>query len=380
MHFFGYEAQGVVHKNRLFLLTAIAVSIGILLSLSRFLVPVSVWSQVSTSTTTFVLTTTFTLTNTVEPISTVGVTLTSIVSITAIPILSPTVTPTFTPTMTPTVTPTLTHLPSPTPTWEPIPGIYVPFDFENGPQGWTGTGLWHLTSRRAAQSSPLQSWWYGREDTVTYETGAVTSGTLTSPLIAPMFQTVPELYVMFWWEIESVNPQANDLIKLQISNDYGATWETLASLNPVSNPASGAPGIPYTSGGFNQPGIWTGVGPIDLSNYVGQIILLRLTFNSVTADENGFEGLYIDDVYIHSHSISPPSPTWTPAPPPTTVPTKAPTAKVEPPIPTAIPTPPIPALLPETGEIYPLYTPFVGSVLIVTLLVVFIIIERSKQK
>lgn len=338
-----------------------------MLSLPRLLAPVSVCGQESTSTATFVLAATFTLTNTVTPTPTVGVTPTPIVSTTATPILSP------------TVTPILTLPPSPTPTWEPIPGIYVPFDFENGPQGWTGTGLWHLSSRRAAQSSPLQSWWYGREDTVTYETGAVTSGTLTSPLIAPMFQTVPELYVMFWWEIESVNPQANDLMMLQISNDYGATWETLASLNPVSNPPSGASGIPYTSGGFNQPGIWTGIGPIDLRPYVGQIILLRFIFDSVTADENGFEGLYIDDVYIHSHSISPPTPTWTPVSPPTIVPTQAPTAKVEPPMPTAIPTPPIPTLLPETGDVYPLYTFFVGSVLIITLLVVFII-ERSKQK
>ncbi|MBN1876801.1 MAG: hypothetical protein JXA33_21435 [Anaerolineae bacterium] len=285
-------------------------------------------------------------------------TITLPISLTITPQLSPTLTVTNTPSPSPTPTFTNTPLPSPTPTWEPIPGIYVIFDFEDGPQGWGGTGLWHLTNHRAGPTTPEQSWWYGQEVSNTYETGSVTSGALTSPIIALIPGTVPLLFVSTWWEVESLNVQEQDLMLLQVSDNYGADWFTLATNNPISKPVDGALGTPYTSGGVNQPGVWTGLGPLDLSTYVGKNIQLRFLFDSVTSEENSFEGWYIDDVYIHSRSMPPPTPTWTPSPtvePPTATPLPPklpppPTATVLPP--TSLPTPTLPVplvLLPETG-------------------------------
>jgi hypothetical protein len=54
-------------------------------------------------------------------------------------------------------------------------------DVEGDTDGWTATGLWHVTSRRASQGS--QSFWYGIEATGNYDTGAANSGTLISPII-----------------------------------------------------------------------------------------------------------------------------------------------------------------------------------------------------
>ena len=54
-------------------------------------------------------------------------------------------------------------------------------DVESGANGWTASGLWHRTARRAA--SGQYSWWFGQESTGTYNTGARVSGSLTSPAI-----------------------------------------------------------------------------------------------------------------------------------------------------------------------------------------------------
>lgn len=181
--------------------------------------------------------------------------------------------------------------PTLTPTAQPIPATTYIYDIEHGPAGWTGTGLWHITSRRGAIESQ-HSWWYGQEITGTYDTGARTTGPLTSPPLLLESYGVPELGVCVWWSIESVNPRACDQMILQISNDDGATWHTLMTFNLQSNPVNGASQLPYTSGGFNQPGEWICVFPIILEGYAREVVQLRFVFDSVDDTENTFEGLY----------------------------------------------------------------------------------------
>ncbi|HMG21190.1 MAG TPA: hypothetical protein VK607_07745, partial [Kofleriaceae bacterium] len=53
--------------------------------------------------------------------------------------------------------------------------------FETGAPGWTATGLWHITTKRASDGT--HAFWYGQETTGTYDTGAANSGDLTSPVI-----------------------------------------------------------------------------------------------------------------------------------------------------------------------------------------------------
>lgn len=116
---------------------------------------------------------------------------------------------------------------------------------------------------------------------------------------------IPSMNVRTWWEVESVNPRAADLLRIQITTDGGTTWTTLKQLNPSSNPERGAPGIAYSSGGFNQPGRWVWSGPIDLEPYANRDVQLRFVFDSVTAGHNSFEGWYIDDVTFTTVSIFP---------------------------------------------------------------------------
>jgi len=141
------------------------------------------------------------------------------------------------------------------------------YDVENGPQGWTGTGLWHITARRA--NTPTHSWWYGWESTVDYDTGSANAGALTSPLQLLPAECQPALGFTTWWEIESADPQARDLMQIQVSNDHGATWQTILQLNPGSYSPGGGVGIPYSSAGLNRPGIWRSK-EVDLGPYRGR--------------------------------------------------------------------------------------------------------------
>jgi hypothetical protein len=156
-----------------------------------------------------------------------------------------------------------------------------------------------------------------------------------------------------------------DLMQVQISKDNGMTWEMLKQLNPITNPVGGAANIPYSSAGFNQPGVWMSAGFFDLQPYSGQIVQIGFAFNSVSNNQNGFEGWYIDDLTIRTQSLPPP--TRTPTKTPTRIPTpaKSPTMERDPIISTVTPTlfptailskSPVPSstfppfVLPKTGD------------------------------
>ena len=92
-----------------------------------------------------------------------------------------------------------------------------------------------------------------------------------------------------------------DKMLVEISSDYPSfsTWHLLGVLNPTEDPdpVLRAPQTPYSSGGFNQPGIWV-KHVFNLSPYVGNIVKLRFTFDAWDRQYNGFRGWFIDDLEV----------------------------------------------------------------------------------
>ena len=161
-------------------------------------------------------------------------------------------------------------------------------DVESGTSGWTATGLWHRTTRRAA--SGQYSWWFGQESTGTYNTGARVSGSLTSPAIDLSGVTSA---VVEWDQVFLIEGFGNaidlgggaaaaylnaDSGRLLISTDSGATWKTLTHL--AHNTTTGA-FTPYR---------------INLSRFTGSSILLRFEIDTIDDQFNDFEGWFIDNV------------------------------------------------------------------------------------
>ena len=169
------------------------------------------------------------------------------------------------------------------------------FDFEDGPQGWTTTGLWHwVTPSNSAYPnahSGAGSFWYGNESTGNYNIGQ-NSGMLISPPLAN-----PSILTFWtWWEIEGVEPSSHDL--MQIIADDGSKYLFL-QLNPKEDPGD-TDGY-YSSRGYNVPGVWV-KHTVNLRHYPG---LDRVVFYFDTGDDmfNNHLGWYIDDVTIYESVV-----------------------------------------------------------------------------
>lgn len=169
------------------------------------------------------------------------------------------------------------------------------FDFEDGTQGWTTTGLWHwVTPSNSAYPnahSGVGSFWYGDESTGTYDVGT-NSGMLISPPLAN-----PSILTFWaWWEIEALNPSTYDL--MQITSDDGTKYLFL-QLNPKDDTYD--PSGDYSSGGYNVPGVWV-KHTVNLRHYPG---VSRVIFYFDTRDsaENNYRGWYIDDVTIYESVV-----------------------------------------------------------------------------
>ena len=170
-------------------------------------------------------------------------------------------------------------------------------DVESGANGWTATGLWHRTTRRAA--SGQYSWWFGQESTGTYNTGARTLGSLTSPAIdlSGITSAVVEWDQVFLTEgfgnavdlgsgVSAAYLNA-DSGRLLISTDVGDTWKTLTHL-AHNTTVSGF--TPYR---------------INISRFTGSSILLRFEIDTIDDQSNDFEGWFIDNVRISRLSTQP---------------------------------------------------------------------------
>ncbi len=160
-------------------------------------------------------------------------------------------------------------------------------DAEGGGSGWEATGLWHVSTRRAAAGT--RSWWFGDEAAGNYDTGARTFGTLTSP---PINLTGVSGALVEWDQYldgegfgaaidlgSSSGAYLNsDSGRLMISVDNGATWRTISHLA-------------HDTADFEHH-------QVNLSRYAGQIVRLRFDFDTFDASSNAHEGWFLDDIRV----------------------------------------------------------------------------------
>jgi len=156
--------------------------------------------------------------------------------------------------------------------------------FEGGTSGWSATGLWHLVSNSNCASpepgyfSPTHAFYYGKDDSCDYDTGATTSGDLTSPLISGI--TNESILQFRYFRVVEDFGGGYDNTEVYILSDGGPT--KVFSLDS---------GDPSTSSWATSP-------QISLAPFAGKQIQIRFRFDSVDAAHNSYPGWFIDDVTV----------------------------------------------------------------------------------
>jgi len=152
-------------------------------------------------------------------------------------------------------------------------------DFEAGPAGWTATGLWNQDTFRSV--SPTHAWYYGQTVLRNYQTvfPATNSGTLTSPPID--LGGISGVELSFRYFLETENAPGVDVASVVVSRDGFAS--DLSVL---------APQLPDQAGFAERH--------FDLSPFAGDVIEVRLGFDTVDDDANHFEGFYVDDAVVRA--------------------------------------------------------------------------------
>jgi hypothetical protein len=172
--------------------------------------------------------------------------------------------------------------------------------------------FWYGQTSQVGDPSTAEASYIGLEDPFVSEEGsggeslnpAGNSGTLESPTLNLSGYTFGKLSFWTWWEIEGKNPKQGvgyDAMYIYASASPYMSWTLLGYLNPYDDPATNLniSGEAYTSGGFNQPGVWVQHN-YDLTAYVGNTVKLRFVFNTHDRKYNGFRGWFLDDVKIES--------------------------------------------------------------------------------
>lgn len=218
-------------------------------------------------------------------------------------------------------------------------------DVESGENGWDPSGLWHVQENPEDVSissdfnpdlvslpddgslpeaySGNSAWWYGAEadgtfmgdydDTEQWDDNGgwsddANSGDLISPEIDLTDVEEARLSFWTWWEIEGVDVDRYDLMQVEISTDGGSVFTDLGAgqINPV-NDVDGESWKPYSSGGLGQVGVWE-KHVFDLSDYAGETVMLKFTFDTVDEKYNAFRGWLLDDIKVDDQGLK--GPKW----------------------------------------------------------------------
>lgn len=148
--------------------------------------------------------------------------------------------------------------------------------FEGGAPGWTATGLWHITTKRASDGT--HAFWYGQEATGTYDTpGMANNGDLTSPDIDLSSVGAPVLILDQFIDTE---PDPFDLTQVIVTDAADPTHTV--TINKTINNSGGA----FVSR------------VIPLTGFDGKHITLRFHFDTLDAILNAMEGWYLDHLRI----------------------------------------------------------------------------------
>lgn len=160
-------------------------------------------------------------------------------------------------------------------------------DFESGLDGWTADGLWHIVADGTCAAPGFSAAaYYGQTASCTYETGAATAGSLTSPEITGLTAS-STLSFDFIRQVESFGGGSFDRTLVEVLGPAGAT--TVFSRDS-GDPSANAPITTVVS----------------LGAFAGQTIRLRFRFDSMDAIANGFAGWLIDDVVVTGSSMCAP--------------------------------------------------------------------------
>ncbi len=195
-----------------------------------------------------------------------------------------------------------------------------PINFDDGgldgfttwTQGGVQTVKWQISDHRAASGG--YSLYYGNLATLTYDTpGTRNYGVATSPVVSlDLPAGASNLYAFLSFKLllstefndvlasQYDNPAGRDLFQVFVVQNLGKTSETStlvwssdnvhgSTIDPA-NPAAGPQFVP--------------VG-IDLSDYKSKKVWLRFSFDTSDEINNGYEGVYIDDLAIQTTTCPP---------------------------------------------------------------------------
>ena len=166
----------------------------------------------------------------------------------------------------------------------PDPPFTAPFfdDMEEGINGWIQTGLWNRVNDADTDRvhSLIHSWYYGDNTEHNYKDETPNFGDLTSPLIK-LSESSENYLLKFWYRYETESDATHwDQRWVQISID-GGPFQNIVQLNDD------------LKNHWLQP-------VIDISEYRGSTIQVRIHFETLDRALNNFEGFYIDDFEISS--------------------------------------------------------------------------------
>lgn len=156
-------------------------------------------------------------------------------------------------------------------------------DFQSGVEDWVIERLragdwWQRRVKPTPESAGNMAWWCGDETIGMYPPNLNDVLTLKGTCAAGIdLSKAFEADVLFstWY-----NMSEGDMGYVEISDDDGATWDILGTLNGTSG---------------NDTPTWKTVW-YDISGYVGSIVILRFRFTSDNEYES--EGWYVDDVRV----------------------------------------------------------------------------------
>lgn len=168
-----------------------------------------------------------------------------------------------------------------------LPPATVIFDdgAEAGIGAWQATGLWHVTTTRAADGTA--AFWYGNEATGTYDTGGANQGELLSPIIDLTGVAHPRLTYAEWLEVES--GQAYDQLAVQVFD---------ADQPSVLIARSKTTGT--THGAFVDR-------MLELDGLAGRRVRIRFQFTTVDGAANAMAGWFVDRVRVFGDGAASPA-------------------------------------------------------------------------
>lgn len=154
-------------------------------------------------------------------------------------------------------------------------------DFDDGvADGWTTSGLWHVSSACSTPPSTPNYLGYNQDPDCEYSTGARTTGTAAFD-VNLAGKAAATLNFSHRFEKEPYPTSAFDVMRVQVSTDGGASWTTLRQ---------------WDSRNANQL-VWTGHS-VDLDAFVGAAIKLRFFFDSMDHVANYYDGWFVDNVEV----------------------------------------------------------------------------------